>query len=299
MAVAQKLSGYRDLDLVSRATEYLKSNPQTAQRHLERIKECVPVLIAQLKEYEKARSKQRDELLEEEKNVLQQIGAKEQEMNCLWTEIRSTEGRRARYEALLEDARSDLRRAEDKKRNVESKKDAAIGRGGGVGAVILGVLFPPSLAVTVPAATSFAIAITEADKAIDRSRSNIFAAESSIREENSKISSANSNIAQLNGDIMSLSSRRNLLHEKVTKMRKTTVFLQKATTFLGQLAAAVKGGGNETEFLHTIVDEANKHEEYEILRDDGCTVIVNSFAAAWKEVEKQLSTKQTIGFLSI
>ena len=299
MAVAQKLSGYRDLDLVSRATEYLKSNPQTAQRHLERIKECVPVLIAQLKEYEKARSKQRDELLEEEKNVLQQIGAKEQEMNCLWTEIRSTEGRRARYEALLEDARSDLRRAEDKKRNVESKKDAAIGRGGGVGAVILGVLFPPSLAVTVPAATSFAIAITEADKAIDRSRSNIFAAESSIREENSKISSANSNIAQLNGDIMSLSSRRNLLHEKVTKMRKTTVFLQKATTFLGQLAAAVKGGGNETEVLHTIVDEANKHEEYEISRDDGCTVIVNSFAAAWKEVEKQLSTKQTIGFLSI
>ena len=47
------------------------------------------------------------------------------------------------------------------------------------------------------------------------------------------------------------------------------------------------------------MDEANKHEEYEILRDDGCTVIVNSFAAAWKEVEKQLSTKQTIGFLSI
>ena len=302
MAVAQKLSGYRDLDLVSRATECLKSNPQTAQRHLETIKECVPMLIAQLKEYEKARSKQRDQLLEEEKSVLRQIGAKEQEMNSLRTEIRSIEGSRARYEALLEDARSDLRRAEDKKRSAESKKDAAIGGaiGGGVGAVILGVLFPPSLAITVPAvATSVTIAITEADKEIDRSRSKISDAESSIRDENSKISAANSKIAKLNADISSLASRRNVLHEKVTKMRKTIVFLQKATTFLGELSVAVKGGGNETEVLHAIVDEANKQEEYEILRDDGCTVIVDSFAAAWKEVEKQLSTGETIGFLSI
>ncbi len=46
---------------------------------------------------------------------------------------------------------SSLREAEDKKRQAQSKKDDAIVGtvAGGVGAVVLGIFFPPSLAVTI------------------------------------------------------------------------------------------------------------------------------------------------------
>ena len=53
----------------------------------------------------------------------------------------------------LRSAESDLIEAENERLKAESKKDdAVIGTvAGGVGAVFLGILFPPSLAVTIPA----------------------------------------------------------------------------------------------------------------------------------------------------
>ena len=72
---------------------------------------------------------------------------------------------------------SDLSRAESEKRRAEKETDNAVAGtvAGGVGAVVLGILFPPSLAVTVPAvAAGGTISISNANNEIDRCRSRIY-----------------------------------------------------------------------------------------------------------------------------
>lgn len=302
MAVAQKLSNYHGLDLISLATEYLQSDPKTALHHLKKIEESVPVLLTQLKEYEKAREEQRDKLLEEEIKVTKQIGAKENELDRFRARIIEIKARKVNYECKLENAKRDLSYAQDKKKKAEKGKDAAIGGaiGGGVAAAVLGIIFPPSLAVTVPAvAASVSVAIVEAENEISRSNANISEAKRNIREENNRISEANVTISRVNAEISDLSSLRDDLHKRRGEMLRNIAFLQKAATFLGELTIAVKGGENRTKVLHTIVKEVNKHEKYEILKSNGCIVAANSFAAAWKEVEEQVSAGEHMSILSI
>ena len=292
---------HHGLDLVSLATEYLNSDPDVAQHHLERLKGCVPVLITQLKEYEKARVEQRDHLLEKEKNLKKQIGHKEQEMDRLRLQITEWETRKSMYDVQLENASRALSQAQDKRRRVEDSKSTAVGTavGMGVGAIFLGVIFPPSLVFTVPTvAASATIAIVEAEKEIDRSNAKVLEAKCNIRIEKTRIVAANDTISSIKREILDLSTRRNDLHKELKEMWDNIVFLQKAATFLGKLAVTVKGGENLSTLLHTIVKEANKHQEYKILRSSGCTIVAKSFAAAWKEVEKEVSAGENMSFIN-
>ena len=68
---------------------------------------------------------------------------------------------------------------------------------------------------------------------------------------------------------------------------------------MGKLVVVVRCSKKVTNLLHSIVAEANKEEEYEILRPDGRKVIVKSFAEAWKEVKHKISDGENIGYLSI
>ena len=120
------LTGTNGLDIVSQTKLYLSSDPQSAERYLETIKDSIPLLLTKLKEYEKERESERNALIEEEKHLMRQKGDKEREPSDLRDKIRSYEAERARYNALLEDARSDLSRANDQKGSVMEDIDAAI-----------------------------------------------------------------------------------------------------------------------------------------------------------------------------
>lgn len=266
------------------------------------IRKHVPILLEKLKQQEKQHEEEKYELEKEEASLMRKIGQKEKEKENLRSEIRQIESNKARYEAALDDAKSDLASAKSKKSKAESDKGAAIGGavGGSIGAVALGILFPPSLALTVPAvATSVTIAIKEAEKAIDGANERISDAQSDISRENRRISAANEKINSIQREISTLIKGRDDLHNQVGKMRKMVVFLQQAVTFFGKLQVSVRSGGSETQLLHDIVDMANKEEEYEILESDGCTTVVNSFGAAWKKVEEQVLRGTKSGFVGL
>ena len=63
---------------------------------------------------------------------------------------------------------------------------------------------------------------------------------------------------------------------------------------MNNLAVAVKRG-DEAELLCRILAESNVREEYVLQEDeDGCTVVVQSFAAAWNMVETKLMNGELI-----
>ena len=146
------------LDLVARASQCLQSNPHTAQSGLDVIRKSIPSVLLELNKLQNDRERKRDELEREQTSLGRQINAKEDSKNKLKRDINAMEKRKARNEALLNDARRELRNAESDKRDAEKKKsDAVAGTiGGSVGAVVLGILFPPSLAATIPAVVTAA-----------------------------------------------------------------------------------------------------------------------------------------------
>ena len=299
MAVYMPTAGF---DLISRATACVKSDPQTAQHHLDAIKKGVPILLEKLKLQEQQLEDERDEIEREEASLMRMIGNKEREMNKLRSDKKAIETNKARYEAALDDAGRDLRSAQSKKRKAESDKSSATAGavGGGVGAAFLGILFPPSLLVTVPTVVTASVnAIKEADKEISRANDRTSDARSDIRRENRRISEANQEIYDIEEQISTMSDRRDDLHDEVGKKRKTIVFLQRAVTFFGKLQVAVKSGGSETQMLYEIVDIANKEEQYEIMGSDGYITVVDSFGAAWKKIEEQVLKGKKAGFMSI
>ena len=63
---------------------------------------------------------------------------------------------------------------------------------------------------------------------------------------------------------------------------------------MNKLAVAVKRG-DEAELLCKMVAEINVREEYVLQEDeDGCTVAVQSFAAAWNMVETKLMNDELV-----
>ena len=77
------LSGTNGLDIVSQTKLYLSSDPQSAERYLETIKDSIPLLLTKLKEYEKERESERNVLIEEENHLMRQKGEKERELSNL------------------------------------------------------------------------------------------------------------------------------------------------------------------------------------------------------------------------
>ena len=289
-------------DLVTKANQCLQSDPRAAQGHLAVIKKSVPTLLQELKKREVERENKQADLKREEASLERQINSKEDEKKNLKKQIDTIEEKKARNEALLNDARRELSAAESKKREAERDKDAAVAGtvGGSVGAVVLGILFPPTLIATVPAVvTAGTVTITNADKDIDRSKGKISEAEYDIGQQKRQIQAANDSILDIERDISDLSSRQQCLYAERGQLRNTIVFLQQAITYFGQLQVAVEGGQQRTDLLHSMVDLANKKQQYKILDSRGGTKVANSFAEAWESVEKKFMDGDEAGYLRV
>ena len=301
MAVTVR-TGRQCLELVNQVSTCYQRDPQTAQHNLEIVKQSTPVFLEELKKREKQREEKRDELQREEASLEFTINSKEAEAKKLRRQLQDLEATKARNVDQLEDRKRDLRNAEERKRKASSKKDGAIAGTvvGGVGAVVLGIFFPPTLAVTVPTvAAAGTISITEACKAVDECRDRIRYVEGLIADNESDIRSANKKIYSTQDEVSSLKSKLRELYSNRGRLRKTISFMQQAVTYFGMLQIAVEGGQQKTDALHRLIKQINMFQEYEILTSSGVTIVAKSFTEAWRQVEDTIMSGNDDGFLNI
>ena len=295
-------TGSKCLDLIANASQCIKSNPKAAQKHLAIIKQTVPPLLDLLHKREKELETKRDELQREESSLERQINSKEASKKRHRWQINELEAQKARKESLLEEAQEELRQAESKKHEAERKKDNVIAGtvGGGVGAIVLGVFFPPSLALTVPAvAAAGTISITEAVERVDSCRGWISSIKGDINEQCSQIQEANGKISNIQREISGLSSKQRSLYAQRGELRNEIVFLQKAVTYFADLQVAVEEGRDKTDLLHRIVAKVNERQQYRIIDSKGCTFVLGSFKEAWGRVEDKIMHGDKDGYTRI
>ena len=295
------LSKTKIFPLVAKASQSLQTNSQEAEQHLEKLKDTVPKTIESLERTKGKLDEKKKRLENEGESIQREIGSLQQAQNSLRSSVNSLNVSKAGLQSSLDSANSDLSRAEsDKERAERERKRAVDGTvASGFGALVLGILFPPSLAVTVPAvAAGGTISISNANNEIDRCRSRISSIGGSIAETERQISAANSEIATNQSHIADHDRRKQQLHEELGKVKESSVFMQKAESYFGQLKVAVEGGQNPTDLLHRFVETANQEEQYTILNSKGVQVIARSFAEAWEEVDEVMSNDQE-GFMKI
>ncbi len=142
-------------------------------------------------------------------------------------EINNLETKKVRDKALLEGAWRQLCEAKSKWNDAQRRKDNAVGGTVAVafGAVVLGVFFPPSLAVTIPAVAIGTISIKNASDAINSCRARISGHQRDIEEETSKIQEANKRISGIESEISDLTSKQATLHANRGHLRNEIVFL--------------------------------------------------------------------------
>ena len=168
-----------------------------------------------------------------------------------------------------------------------------------MGAALLGIVFPPSLFVTVPAVSLTATVIFDADDAVDRNKEKILNIESDIRREIYQIKQANAQIADIEKEVFELNERQKHLYKQRGVLRNTIAFLEQAVTYFGKLHVKIEGGQQRTDVLYKILGKANERQEYKILDSKGTVTVVNSFAEAWKRVEGNIMSGEQAGFFSI
>jgi len=239
----------------------------------------------------------RDELQREEASLQRQIGEKEDSKAELLREVNDIKAKIARSKALLDDAESDLDDKIAEKCEAQRKRRSAEGKsaGGAVGATMLGIVFPVSLAVTIPAMK----AAEEAGRDISRCEREISELRQSIIDQELRILLAIARIDDIQRCVSGLNARLRVLYEERGRLQNTTVFMQKAVTYFSELQVAVEGGRNRNELLRRIVVKANKKEDYRVLNSRGGINVVGSFAKAWEIVEDKVMSGDTDGFLGI
>ena len=288
--------------LVAETSSSLETNPQLAQKHLKALQEKVPQVNLALK-------KNRNELETQQNDLENQFGSISREIDSLLrsqTELERNKDRlnveRSGYQSSLSSAEGDLDRAKSAKRRAEKEKDNAIAGtvAGGVGAAVLGILFPPSLIVTAPAvAVGGTSAISDANKEIDRCSGNISSIRRQINEVEQQISEVNSRISTIQQQVSEQKQKQQILHNKRGEVQNKSAFMLQAINYFDELQVAVQAGGGRINLLQKIVTKANQEERYTILTSNGTRVMADSFAKAWEEVEDKVVSGDNAGFMGI
>ena len=287
------LTDPESLDLVVQVSETFKRGDlEEAQEQLQRLTGTATRLIEEITE--KVRSlKARDEKLkEEEKELHRKIGSAEGSLHQLKASVNSLEAEKAGMNAVLEDNKRELRRAESEMRDAERRKEnSTTGTvAGGVAAGLLGIFFPPSLAVTVPAvATIGGISIAEAQKKVDQKKRVVSEKENSVSNKNREIERQNSRIREIECNISALESQKRSLEQERGQLRQTIVFFQQAIAYFEELKVATEGGKQRTELLHCIAEKLTARVTYSITSSKGAQKVCHSFKEAWENVKEKLN----------
>ena len=287
------ITGHESLRLVVQASEtFRRGDLEEAQKQLESLTGAARRLIEETTEKVRHLKVRDEEQKEEEKVLHRKIGDAESSLRQQRDSVRSLEAEKAGMNAVLNDHEQELQRAKDRKRDAQrSKEKSTTGTVvGGVAAGVLGVFFPPSLAVTVPAVAAIGgTAIAEAQAKIDRQQKVISETQASIANKNREIDRKNSQIREIERNISALESQKRSLEQERGQLRQTIVFLQQAITFFEELKAATEGGKDRTELLHRIAEKLTARGTYAITSSEGCQKMCHSFIEAWENVEEKMN----------
>lgn len=294
------LTGSQCLQSAAPLSECLEISPKKAEQQLREIQTITPHVLEQLRRWKTDFEKKENELLEVDNLISRKISDKEKAKNKMITRIRALDVEKVGQEKLLEDAMKDLRKAESQKQDAINKKDDAIFETvlSGLGAAALGVLFFPSLFLTVPVVAAGTDTITEANEEIERCQCKISGIISSLSESKNQISNVIAKKNEIERDIKSLVTKQQVLHEERGKVRRSTLFLHRTVTFFDDLHVAVNGGLQRTHVLHRIVEKSLSKRQYVLLQKNGTRSAANSFAEAWGCVEKKVIAGDEAGYLA-
>ena len=287
------VTGRESLGLVVQVSEtFRRGDLKVAQKQLESLTSTARRLIEETNK-KVCFLKVRDEELKEEEKVLhRKIGSTESSLRQQKATVNSLEAEKSEVNAVLEDHKQELRRAESRKHDAERKKEESTTGTvvGSAAADLLGIFFPPSLAVTVPVVAAIGgTAIAEAQKSIDRQQKAISEIQDSISNKNREIERQNSQIREIARNISALESQKGSLEQERGQLRQTIVFLQQAITYFEELKVATEGGKQRTELLHRIAEKLTARETYSITSSKGAQKVCHSFMEAWENVEEKLN----------
>ena len=302
MAVKSLTNGFECLKLVSQVVTDLQINPKAVEIQLGSIKAIVPTYLDQIKGKVQEFENKSEDLKRREYQLERNINDKEREQDSLRKKNRGIEVDIARERALLNDFSARKRRAESDKQDAENKKDAAVAGtiGGAAAAVTLGVIFPPSLFITVPTVAAVGTTtIVVADKEISSCRERISSLERSISRSEADIRSNNTKIDRNNDAISELKVQQTRLVQERGELRETIVFLLKGVEYFELLRVGVEGGESKTSTLQNIVKKVNAKQKFKVFSSKGGEVVVNSFVEAWKQVESKLLDGDGSNFLAV
>ena len=226
-----------------------------------------------------------------EETLQRQIGSTEASMQKVKATVRNLEEKRSRDKAVLQDHERDLNNAKNRLDEARKSKDRAVSGtiAAGVGTVILGAIFPPSLAVTVPATAAVGTtAILNAQSDIDRINGNIGRIRSDISSTEREIRSRNDEIRQHETDISRLRSSCYELEKKRGYLRENISFVLQAKTYFTELINATEMGGQRTTLLQSIIAKFHARQDIPISTSRGVHTVAKSFYEAWKSFEEQI-----------
>lgn len=289
MAVAGKES----LGLVVQASEmFRKGDLKEAKKQLKSLSGTAERLIEESTEKERILKVKDEGQKEEEKMLHRKIGDAECALRQERDKVGNLEAEKARMNAVLEDHKRDLERAESRKRDaLKARQRSTTGTvAGGVAAGVLGVFFPPSLAVTLPAVAAIGgTAIADDQAKMERQRKVVSETQDLISNKNREIERQNSQIRDIERNMSALESQKRSLEQERGQLRQTIVFLQKAITFFEELKVATEGGKQRTDLLHRIAEKLTTRETYSITTSNGCQKMCHSFKEAWGHVEEMMT----------
>ena len=286
--------GTNILQLVTQVTDDLKRGDcvaRTTDQQLVAIRKGGNTVIKQCQEMEGRLTSIEEEKKKEEETLQRQIGSTEASMQKVKATVRHLEEKRSRDKAVLQDHERDLNNAKNRLDEARKSKDRAVSGtvAAGVGTVILGAIFPPSLAVTVPATAAVGTtAILNAQSDIDRINGNIGRIRSDISSTEREISSRNGEIRQHEADISRLRSSCCELERKRGSLRKNISFVLQAKIYFTELINATEMGGQRTTLLQSIIAKFHARQDISISTSRGVHTVAKSFYEAWKSFEEQV-----------
>ena len=288
---------------ITQVSNYLKTcrDSHAAHRHLAVIRHDTPLILDVLKKREFLLEAKRDDLRRVEDGLHRTIGIKEETKARMKRTQDALLAKRTRDRAALESAQLELRTMHVRKVTNQVTRNVAIGStvSTGVATVVLGIIFPPTLIVTIPVTAVMGTTAVAAGVAVELYKERISNIEEVLVALEVQIRIAAFRIQNIENTISDLNRKLNTLYKERGELRDTIVFIQKSVSYFAELQVVVKGGHLQTNRLHEMVARANKEEQYAILNSRGGTTIVNSFAKAWKLVEDKFLSGSEAGYLRI
>ena len=287
--------------IVAQVSDHFRTNPQEAQIRLAKVEKTVPEIDAVWNETTKLQGETVQRELENEVETTKgHLDSLQKELNKLCSSVSELYEIKAEFEKKLSFAKIDKQKEEHKKREAEKDKDVAVlgTLAVSAGAAVIGVLFPPSLFLTVPAVAAGTALISDASSKIDSCKKNIADLEHAIAQKEEEIQTANNDIINIQITIGDLETKQLQLDDKLKKMKNSHIFMQRAVNYFKELRGILQEERDPSSMLHSFVGKTTRPEQY-VLISEGIEILAGSFAEAWENLEDKIMSSDCESFKKI